>query len=55
MEATTFADDTPLVVTELIAQNGIVSNCLWWNADCFLLREIVEKGKYNNWCRVCRI
>ncbi len=33
MVATTFAADTPLAVTELVAQNGIAGNWLWW---CFL-------------------
>ena len=32
MVATTFAADTPLAVTGLIAQNGIAGNWLWWNA-----------------------
>ncbi len=32
MVATTFAVDTPLLVTEIIAQNGIAGNWLWWNA-----------------------
>jgi Na+/proline symporter len=31
MVATTFAADTPLLVTELVAQNGISGNWLWWN------------------------
>jgi Na+/proline symporter len=31
MVATTFAADTPLAVTELIRQNGISGNWLWWN------------------------
>jgi len=31
MVATTFAADTPLAVTELVAQNGIAGNWLWWN------------------------
>lgn len=31
MVATTFAADTPLAVTELVAKNGISSNWLWWN------------------------
>ena len=30
--ATTFAADTPLAVTELVARNGIAGNWLWWNA-----------------------
>ncbi|MEO1435472.1 MAG: sodium:solute symporter family protein [Bacteroidota bacterium] len=33
MVATTFAADTPLAVTELVAANGISGNWLWW---CFL-------------------
>jgi len=32
MVATTFAVDTPLLVTEIVAQNGIAGNWLWWNA-----------------------
>lgn len=32
MVATTFAADTPLAVTELVAQNGIAGNWIWWNA-----------------------
>jgi len=31
MVATTFAVDTPLAVTGLVAQNGIAGNWLWWN------------------------
>ena len=31
MVATTFAADTPLAVTELVAQNGIAGNWIWWN------------------------
>lgn len=31
MVATTFAVDTPLAVTELVANNGIAGNWLWWN------------------------
>ncbi|MBT8378375.1 MAG: Na+:solute symporter [Ignavibacteria bacterium] len=31
MVATTFAADTPLAVTELVANNGIAANWLWWN------------------------
>lgn len=32
MVATTFAADTPLAVTELVAQGGISKNWLWWNS-----------------------
>jgi Na+/proline symporter len=31
MVATTFAADTPLAITELVAKNGIAGNWLWWN------------------------
>jgi len=31
MVATTFAADTPLVVTELVGKSGISGNWLWWN------------------------
>ncbi|MBW8051755.1 MAG: Na+:solute symporter [Cytophagales bacterium] len=31
MVATTFAADTPLLITELVANNGISGNWLWWN------------------------
>ncbi|MDX2302833.1 MAG: sodium:solute symporter family protein [Microscillaceae bacterium] len=31
MVATTFAADTPLAVTEMVALNGIAGNWLWWN------------------------
>ncbi len=31
MVATTFAADTPLAITELVAQKGIAGNWLWWN------------------------
>ena len=32
MVATTFAADTPLAVTELVAQSGVAGNWLWWYA-----------------------
>jgi solute:Na+ symporter, SSS family len=31
MVATTFAADTPLAVTEMVAENGIARNWFWWN------------------------
>jgi Na+/proline symporter len=31
MVATTFAADTPLVVTGLVASNGVAGNWIWWN------------------------
>jgi Na+/proline symporter len=31
MVATTFAADTPLAVTDLVANHGIAGNWLWWN------------------------
>src|ERR1700674_5436620 len=33
MVATTFAADTPLAVTGMVAMGGIAGNCLWW---CFV-------------------
>ena len=32
MVATTFAVDTPLLISELVSKNGISGNWLWWNA-----------------------
>ncbi len=31
MVATTFAADTPLLITEIVANNGISGNWIWWN------------------------
>src|ERR1043165_889626 len=31
MVATTFAADTPLVVTGIVANNGVAGNWIWWN------------------------
>ena len=31
MVATTFAADTPLAVTEMVAEHGISGNWMWWN------------------------
>ncbi|HEM46950.1 MAG TPA: sodium:proline symporter, partial [Alphaproteobacteria bacterium] len=31
MVATTFAADTPLAVTEMVANHGVAGNWLWWN------------------------
>ncbi|HYE57846.1 MAG TPA: sodium:solute symporter family protein [Rhodothermales bacterium] len=38
--ATTFAADTPLAVTELVAQSGIAGNWLWWNAVAGLVLTV---------------
>ena len=32
MVATTFAADTPLLVSDIVAKQGISGNWLWWNA-----------------------
>jgi Na+/proline symporter len=32
MVATTFAADTPLAVTGMVARNGVAGNWLWWNS-----------------------
>ena len=58
MVATTFAADTPLWVTEVIAQHGIsgelalVEYAYRWNAYYFLLCQAVEKGRYSYRVRV---
>ena len=50
MVATTFAADTPLAVTELVAEKGIAGNWLWWKygywryVDRFLFCKVVAKG-----------
>ena len=31
MVATTFSTDTPNLVTDLVRQNGVSSNWLWWS------------------------
>ncbi len=31
MVATTFAADTPLAITEIVAKNGVAGNWMWWN------------------------
>ena len=31
MVATTFAADTPLAITGIVAANGIAGNWIWWN------------------------
>ena len=31
MVATTFAADTPLAITSIVAKDGIAGNWLWWN------------------------
>ena len=42
MVATTFAADTPLVVTGMVARYGIAGNWLWWNmAACGMLTVFV--------------
>ena len=52
MVATTFAADTPLAVTELVAKNGIAGNWLWWNMvagtvlTVFFFAQSVAAGRY---------
>src|SRR2546422_3958802 len=41
MVATTFAADTPLVVTGLVASKGVAGNWLWWN---FVMSGIDRKS-----------
>lgn len=45
MVATTFAADTPLAVTELVAQNGISANWLWWS---FLIGGMLTTFFFSN-------
>ena len=45
MVATTFAADTPLAVTELVAKNGVAGNWIWWNwrdVNGFLFCSLME-------------
>ena len=41
MVATTFATDSPLAVTGLVASNGIAGNWLWWNGALGSLLTVV--------------
>ena len=43
MVATTFAADTPLAVTGMVARGGIAGNWLWWNFVAST-RERIEQG-----------
>ena len=58
MVATTFAADTPLVVTGLVAKNGIAGNWLWWNMvasgmlTVFLFARLWRTDSVRRW--VCR-
>lgn len=51
MVATTFAADTPLLVTELVVKNGISGNWIWWNGliggmlTTFLFAKLWRKAK----------
>ncbi len=51
MVATTFAADTPLLITELVVKNGISGNWLWWNGliggmlTTFLFAKLWRKAK----------
>ena len=44
MVATTFAADTPLAVTGIIAANGIAGNWIWWN---FMFSGIITVFLYS--------
>ena len=54
MVATTFAADTPLAVTGLVAVNGVAGNWLWWergpgqHADRLLLRQALAPRRYRD-------
>src|SRR5438552_8987407 len=45
MVATTFAADTPLVVTGLVARNGVAGNWLWWNLLASGMLTVVFYGR----------
>ncbi len=59
MVATTFAADTPLAVTELVAKNGVAGNWVWWNFAFggityrILFCEALEKSRYYDGSGVC--
>lgn len=45
MVATTFAADTPLVVTGIVAQNGIAGNWFWWSwAISYVAMAVIFAG-----------
>ena len=54
MVATTFAADTPLVVTGMVAASGISGNRLWWNVGLgsmltvFFVRSSMATSWHNN-------
>lgn len=52
MVATTFAADTPLAVTEIIAKNGISGNWLWWS---FLIGGLLTTFFFANLWRKANI
>ena len=60
MIATTFAADTPLVVTGLVAKHGVAGNWLWWNMvmsgtlTVFLYARLWRRAKRHDRRRVRR-
>lgn len=52
MVATTFAADTPLAVGELVVEDGIAGNWLWWN---FLIGAALTVFLFSRWWRRARI
>src|SRR5260370_15011271 len=52
MVATTFAADTPLAVTGMVAKYGIAGNWLWWN---FVASGMMTVFFYARLCRLSRV
>src|SRR5260370_37966767 len=48
MVATTFAADTPLLVSGLVATQGIAGHWVWW---CFCLRGMLTGVFFARYCR----
>ena len=54
MVATTFSADTPNLVTDIIRNNGVGGNWVWWaflfngDVDCICLRKIVATHRCIN-------
>jgi SSS family solute:Na+ symporter len=61
MVATTFAADTPLAITELVAEHGIAGNWLWWNMvfggilTVFFFSKLWRRAEINTDCEFVSI
>ena len=58
MVATTFAADTPLAVTGMVARYGVAGNWLWWNfvasgmLTVFLFARLWRRAQSHDGCRI---